>query len=179
MLRNGCRVFRRSFASKAAGGSSTNSQDSAGRRLGVKKYGGKFVRAGQILVRQRGTKFHPGINVGMGRDHTLFALTEGKVKFSRTVRPSVKRHSRKTRKFVNILPEEEYHAFPKEIEEDMYDTRLRLKQHRLEQKAKDRATFEKIRAELKEEIEQHRQSEMSERQARVAAFKEKMAAKET
>ncbi|HJM59934.1 MAG TPA: 50S ribosomal protein L27 [Alphaproteobacteria bacterium] len=69
------------MAHKKAGGSSRNGRDSAGRRLGVKKYGGEIVIPGNIIVRQRGTKFHPGENVGMGKDHTLFALTEGKVTF--------------------------------------------------------------------------------------------------
>jgi large subunit ribosomal protein L27 len=69
------------MAHKKAGGSSRNGRDSAGRRLGVKKYGGEIVIPGNIIVRQRGTKFHPGDNVGMGKDHTLFALTEGKVEF--------------------------------------------------------------------------------------------------
>ena len=69
------------MAHKKAGGSSRNGRDSAGRRLGVKKFGGESVRAGNIIVRQRGTKVNPGQNVGMGRDHTLFALTQGKVAF--------------------------------------------------------------------------------------------------
>ncbi len=69
------------MAHKKAGGSSRNGRDSAGRRLGVKKFGGEAVIAGNIIVRQRGTKVHPGINVGMGKDHTLFALTNGKVAF--------------------------------------------------------------------------------------------------
>ena len=69
------------MAHKKAGGSSRNGRDSAGRRLGVKKFGGENVKAGNILVRQRGTKFHPGNNVGMGKDHTLFALIDGKVSF--------------------------------------------------------------------------------------------------
>jgi large subunit ribosomal protein L27 len=69
------------MAHKKAGGSSRNGRDSAGRRLGVKKFGGQQVVAGNILVRQRGTTYHPGTNVGMGRDHTLFALTDGKVAF--------------------------------------------------------------------------------------------------
>ena len=69
------------MAHKKAGGSSRNGRDSAGRRLGVKKFGGQAVLAGNIIVRQRGTKFHPGINVGMGKDHTLFALVPGAVKF--------------------------------------------------------------------------------------------------
>jgi len=69
------------MAHKKAGGSSRNGRDSAGRRLGVKKFGGEVVIPGNIIVRQRGTKFHPGDNVGMGKDHTLFALIEGQVKF--------------------------------------------------------------------------------------------------
>jgi len=69
------------MAHKKAGGSSRNGRDSAGRRLGVKKFGGEAVVGGNILVRQRGTKFYAGSNVGMGRDHTLFALTDGQVRF--------------------------------------------------------------------------------------------------
>ena len=69
------------MAHKKAGGSSRNGRDSAGRRLGVKKFGGEAVIAGDIIVRQRGTKFHPGENVGMGKDHTLFALCDGNVSF--------------------------------------------------------------------------------------------------
>lgn len=69
------------MAHKKAGGSSRNGRDSAGRRLGVKKYGGEQVVGGNILVRQRGSRIYPGRNVGMGRDHTLFALTEGRVTF--------------------------------------------------------------------------------------------------
>ena len=69
------------MAHKKAGGSSRNGRDSAGRRLGVKKFGGEPVIAGNIIVRQRGTKVNPGDNVGMGKDHTLFALTDGKVAF--------------------------------------------------------------------------------------------------
>jgi large subunit ribosomal protein L27 len=69
------------MAHKKSGGSSRNGRDSAGRRLGVKKFGGEPVLAGNILVRQRGTKFWPGVNVGMGRDHTLFATVTGAVKF--------------------------------------------------------------------------------------------------
>ncbi len=69
------------MAHKKAGGSSRNGRDSEGRRLGVKKFGGENVAAGNILVRQRGTKWHAGANVGMGKDHTLFALVEGKVVF--------------------------------------------------------------------------------------------------
>ena len=70
------------MAHKKAGGSSRNGRDSAGRRLGVKKFGGEAVIPGNIIVRQRGTKYHPGENVGLGRDHTIFALVEGKVAFS-------------------------------------------------------------------------------------------------
>jgi large subunit ribosomal protein L27 len=71
------------MAHKKAGGSSNNGRDSIGRRLGVKKFGGEQVLAGNIIVRQRGTKWYPGENVGMGKDHTLFALVEGQVKFSK------------------------------------------------------------------------------------------------
>jgi large subunit ribosomal protein L27 len=69
------------MAHKKAGGSSRNGRDSAGRRLGVKKFGGEAVLAGNIIVRQRGTKWYPGSNVGIGKDHTLFALTDGRVSF--------------------------------------------------------------------------------------------------
>ena len=69
------------MAHKKAGGSSRNGRDSAGRRLGVKKFGGEAVIAGNIIVRQRGTKFHPGKNVGLGKDHTIFALCDGNVSF--------------------------------------------------------------------------------------------------
>ena len=71
------------MAHKKAGGSSRNGRDTAGRRLGVKRYGGQLVLAGNILVRQRGTVYHAGPNVGMGRDHTLFAKADGKVTFVR------------------------------------------------------------------------------------------------
>ncbi|MFP6743224.1 MAG: 50S ribosomal protein L27 [Alphaproteobacteria bacterium] len=71
------------MAHKKAGGSSRNGRDSAGRRLGVKKSGGQAVLAGNIIVRQRGTKIRAGVGVGVGRDHTLFALTVGRVKFTR------------------------------------------------------------------------------------------------
>jgi len=83
------------MAHKKAGGSSRNGRDSAGRRLGVKKYGGEAVLAGNIIVRQRGTKVHPGTNVGMGKDHTLFALVEGKVAF---------REKTGGKMFVNVVP---------------------------------------------------------------------------
>jgi len=72
------------MAHKKAGGSSRNGRDSAGRRLGVKKYGGESVLPGNILVRQRGTTYHAGKNVDMGRDHTLHALVEGRVSFKRS-----------------------------------------------------------------------------------------------
>ena len=71
------------MAHKKAGGSSRNGRDSAGRRLGVKKFGRQECVAGNILVRQRGTKFYPGANVGMGKDHTLFALVDGRVAFAK------------------------------------------------------------------------------------------------
>ncbi|MGE3143644.1 MAG: 50S ribosomal protein L27 [Hyphomonadaceae bacterium] len=83
------------MAHKKAGGSSRNGRDSAGQRLGVKRFGGQSVLGGEILVRQRGTKFHPGTNVGLGRDHTLFALCHGEVRFD------VKA---KGRTFVSIMP---------------------------------------------------------------------------
>lgn len=69
------------MAHKKGQGSTRNGRDSNSQRLGVKKYGGEAVKAGSILVRQRGTKFHPGVNVGIGKDHTLFALSAGEVKF--------------------------------------------------------------------------------------------------
>jgi large subunit ribosomal protein L27 len=69
------------MAHKKGQGSTQNNRDSAGRRLGVKKFGGEFVRAGNIIIRQRGTKVHPGNNVGIGKDHTIYALIDGYVKF--------------------------------------------------------------------------------------------------
>jgi len=86
------------MAHKKAGGSSRNGRDSAGRRLGIKKYGGELVIAGNILARQRGTQWHPGENVGLGRDHTLFALTDGRVEF---------RTKAKGRTFVSVIPNAE------------------------------------------------------------------------
>ncbi|MEM5786837.1 MAG: 50S ribosomal protein L27 [Syntrophobacteraceae bacterium] len=83
------------MAHKKAGGSSRNGRDSAGQRRGVKKYGGEFVRAGNIIVRQLGTHFHPGNNVGMGRDYTLFALSDGLVTFE---------HKDKTRQKISVYP---------------------------------------------------------------------------
>ena len=71
------------MAHKKGQGSTQNNRDSAGRRLGVKKFGGQFVRAGHIIIRQRRTKVHPGNNVGMGKDHTIFALIDGIVSFER------------------------------------------------------------------------------------------------
>ena len=71
------------MAPKKAGGSSRNGRDSAGRRLGVKKYGGQIVFSGNIIVRQRGTKIHPGNHVGMGKDHSIYSLIEGKVEFKK------------------------------------------------------------------------------------------------
>ena len=85
------------MAHKKAGGSSRNGRDSAGRRLGVKIFGGEEVLAGNIIARQRGTKWHAGRNVGVGRDHTLFALIDGRVKF---------RSKTKGRVFVSVLPTE-------------------------------------------------------------------------
>ena len=83
------------MAHKKAGGSSRNGRDSAGRRLGVKLYGGQAAIPGNIIVRQRGTQFHPGDNVGMGKDHTIFATVEGAVNF---------RKGLKGRTFISVLP---------------------------------------------------------------------------
>ena len=83
------------MAHKKAGGSSRNGRDSAGRRLGVKKFGGEVVLVGNIIVRQRGTRHHAGLNVGMGMDHTLFATAQGTVSF---------RKGLKGRTFVSVLP---------------------------------------------------------------------------
>ncbi|MFN3870454.1 MAG: 50S ribosomal protein L27 [Aquificaceae bacterium] len=82
------------MASKASGGSTKNGRDSHSKRLGVKRYDGQMVKAGNILVRQRGTKVYPGQNVGMGSDFTLFALVDGVVKFE----------NRKNKKFVSVIP---------------------------------------------------------------------------
>ena len=86
------------MATKKGGGSSKNGRDSRGRRLGLKKFGGETVKAGNILVRQRGTTFHPGLYVGMGRDHTLFALRDGVVEFQTY---------KKTKTRINIQPEQQ------------------------------------------------------------------------
>lgn len=83
------------MAHKKAGGSSRNGRDSESKRLGIKKFGDQAVLAGNILVRQRGTKFHAGVNVGLGRDHTLFAKADGRVKFVRK--------GPKKRVFVNVV----------------------------------------------------------------------------
>ncbi len=83
------------MAQKKGGGSSRNGRDSNSQRLGVKRFGGQLVKAGEILVRQHGTKFHPGLNVGCGSDYTLFAKAEGKVLF----------HSRRNRKYISIVTE--------------------------------------------------------------------------
>ena len=84
------------MAHKKAGGSSRNGRDSESKRLGVKSYAGEEINAGTIIIRQRGTRFHPGVNVGMGKDHTLFALVPGKVAFATK--------GKEKRKFVNIVP---------------------------------------------------------------------------
>ena len=83
------------MATKKAGGSSRNGRDSAGRRLGVKKYGGETVIPGNIIVRQRGTRIHPGDNVGIGKDHSIFSLIKGKVKFKK---------AKLNRTFVSVIP---------------------------------------------------------------------------
>ena len=84
------------MAHKKAGGSSRNGRDSESKRLGVKSYAGEDINAGSIIVRQRGTRFHPGVNVGMGKDHTLFALVAGKVEFATK--------GKEKKKFVSIVP---------------------------------------------------------------------------
>ena len=84
------------MAHKKAAGSSRNGRDSESKRLGIKKYGGEQVLAGNILVRQRGTAFHPGANVGLGRDHTLFAITDGVVRYERK--------GPANRRFVSVMP---------------------------------------------------------------------------
>ena len=84
------------MAHKKAGGSSKNGRDSQSKRLGVKLFGGQSVRAGSIIVRQRGTHFHPGVNVGCGRDHTLFATSDGVVRFERK--------GRENRRTVSVEP---------------------------------------------------------------------------
>ena len=89
------------MAHKKAGGSSRNGRDSAGQRRGVKKFGGEFVRAGNIIVRQLGTQFHPGNNDGMGRDYTLFALADGLVTFE---------YKDKTRQKISVYPVEAAHT---------------------------------------------------------------------
>jgi len=83
------------MAHKKAGGSSRNGRDSAGQRRGVKRFGGEYVKAGNIIVRQLGTKFHPGKNVGMGRDYTIFSLIEGRVAFE---------HVDKRRQKISVYP---------------------------------------------------------------------------
>jgi large subunit ribosomal protein L27 len=85
------------MAHKKAGGSSRNGRDSQSKRLGVKSFGGELINAGTIIVRQRGTPFHPGSNVGMGKDHTLFALVQGHVEFTTK--------GKNKRKTVNVVPQ--------------------------------------------------------------------------
>ncbi len=85
------------MAHKKAGGSSKNGRDSQSKRLGVKRFGGQLVKAGEIIIRQRGTNTHPGVNVGMGKDHTLFAKESGVVQFTYT--------GPRKRKTVNIVPQ--------------------------------------------------------------------------
>ena len=79
------------MAQKKGGGSTRNGRDSQPKMLGVKKFGGEVINAGSIIVRQRGTKFHPGVNVGIGKDHTLFALVEGQVSFA--IKGSLNKHT--------------------------------------------------------------------------------------
>ena len=95
------------MAHKKAGGSSRNGRDSESKRLGVKKFGGQSVLAGNIIVRQRGTRWYPGANVGMGKDHTLFALVDGRVRFG----------TKAGRAFVSIVPAQEAAMAAKEAAE--------------------------------------------------------------
>ncbi len=91
------------MAHKKAGGSTSLGRDSKGQRLGIKKYGDEVVKPGMIIVRQRGTKFHPGLNVRKGRDDTLYSLTEGKVYFSKKKTPNFTGKLR-WKKFVSVMP---------------------------------------------------------------------------
>lgn len=84
------------MAHKKAGGSSKNGRDSEGKRLGIKRFGGQLVTAGTIIVRQRGTKYHPGVNVGMGSDYTIFATVDGSVSF--------KKGDAKGRTYISVIP---------------------------------------------------------------------------
>lgn len=86
------------MAHKKGAGSSKNGRDSESKRLGVKLYGGQFAKAGNIIVRQRGTRHHPGTNVGIGKDHTLFALVDGQIKFQK---------KKDSKSFVSVIPEAE------------------------------------------------------------------------
>ena len=86
------------MAHKKGAGSSKNGRDSESKRLGVKLYGGQFAKAGSIIVRQRGTRHHPGTNVGIGKDHTLFALIDGQIKFQK---------KKDNKSFVSVVPEAE------------------------------------------------------------------------
>lgn len=85
------------MATKKAGGSTSNGRDSKGRRLGVKKFGGQVVQPGNIIIRQRGTKWKPGANVGIGKDHTIFALVSGRIEFFH------KKHNGYERTFVSVI----------------------------------------------------------------------------
>ncbi|EKD51468.1 MAG: 50S ribosomal protein L27 [uncultured bacterium] len=95
-MTNDCWLAASKFmAHKKAGGSTSNGRNSPGQRLGIKRYGGQLVKSGEIIVRQVGTKYHPGVNVGLGKDYTIFAKIDGQVEFSRYS---------KTKKCVNVVP---------------------------------------------------------------------------
>ncbi|PVU97460.1 hypothetical protein BB561_000529 [Smittium simulii] len=96
------------FATKKAGGSTKNGRDSAGRRLGAKKTAGEFVIAGNIIMKQRGTKFHPGENVGMGKDHTIFAINPGYVRFYRQI------YNKKERRMISVALQKDDYNFPRD-----------------------------------------------------------------
>ncbi|OMJ29855.1 50S ribosomal protein L27 [Smittium culicis] len=129
-------------ASKKAGGSTRNGRDSAGRRLGTKKTAGEYVIPGNILVRQRGTKFHPGENVGIGKDHTLFALSPGYVRFYKEM------YNKKERRIIAVALEKTDYAFPR-------DTSLPRK----------RGFFLVDRTRMKQEIIDSRNKYLSEKEA--------------
>jgi large subunit ribosomal protein L27 len=128
--------LQRRWATKKAGGTVKNKDDSHAKRLGVKKYEFEKARTGNVLVRQRGTKFHPGVGVAIGRDHTISATRDGFVKFTKLERVPARR-SRKVKKFVNIITAEEYEA----IKANGRDTPTSATEHVRELDEKQRAKY--------------------------------------
>lgn len=102
----GSAVFQIRFATKKAGGSTNNGRDSPGQRLGVKKFGSEDVQCGNIIMRQRGRQFHLGVNVGMGRDHTIYSLVDGKVHFHRIQLYNENKNNRHIgqKRFISVIP---------------------------------------------------------------------------